>query len=93
LARSQTTFHDERNSTLDDPQQIIADLRHQFALRTAELDDAPAKAERAHAETAVAVTDMPALAVLMLDWQLEFGEMMKTRPKAVLSLVSRNAVA
>jgi hypothetical protein len=31
--------------------------------------------------------------VLMLDWQLEFREMMKRAQGPLLSLVSRNAVA
>ena len=53
------------DSTLDDPQQIIADLRHRIALRTAKLDDAQRKLKERTEEAALAVTDMPALAVLI----------------------------
>jgi GAF domain-containing protein len=54
-----------RNSTLDDPQQIIADLRHQLALRTAERDDAQRKLKERTAERDEALEQQTATAEVL----------------------------
>ena len=54
-----------RNSTLDDPQQIIADLRHQLALRTAERDDAQRKLKERTAERNEALEQQTATAEVL----------------------------